>query len=111
LSDVGNDGESASIENPYNRRSEMADADFMPRHRFTSQVIYQLPLGAGRGPAVPRPVAMVLGNWQVSTVTVFQTGQFLTPSFSGSDPSNTRTTSGRPDRISNAGEPNQSINL
>ncbi len=111
LSDVGSDSESASIENPYNRKAEMADADFMPRHRFTSQVIYQLPLGAGRGPTVPKPVEMVFGNWQVSAVTVFQTGQFLTPSFSGSDPSNTRTTSGRPDRISNAGLANQSINL
>jgi hypothetical protein len=111
LSDVGNDGESASIENPYDRRREMADVDFMPRHRFTSQVVYQIPLGGGRGPAIPKPVELLLGNWQVSAVTVFQTGQFLTPSFSGSDPSNTRTTSGRPDRTSNAGSVNQSINL
>ncbi len=111
LSDVGNDGESASTENPYNRKAEMADVDFMPRHRFTSQVVYQLPLGHGRGPAVPKPVALVFGDWQVSAVTVFQTGQFLTPSFSGSDPSNTRTTTGRPDRVGSASIPGQSINL
>jgi hypothetical protein len=109
ISDVGNDGESASIENPYARRPEMADVDFMPRHRFTSQLVYQLPLGHGRGPALPKPLELALANWQTSFVTVFQAGQHLTPSFSGSDPSNTRTTSGRPDRIGNANLDNASV--
>src|SRR5215470_16381557 len=80
ISDVGNDGESASIENPYNRSREMADVDFMPRHRFTGQFIYQLPVGRGRGPSLPKPLELVLGDWQTSLVTVFQTGQYLTPS-------------------------------
>ena len=111
ISDVGNDGESASIENPYDRSREMADVDFMPRHRFTSQVVYQLPLGHGRGPVLPKPLELVLGNWQTSAVSVFQTGQFLTPSFTGSDPSNTRTTTGRPDHVGNPTLPNQSITL
>jgi hypothetical protein len=109
ISDVGNDGESASIENPYNRAREMADVDFMPRHRFTGQVIYQLPLGNGHPSLLPKPLELVLGNWQTSVVTVFQTGQYLTPSFSGSDPSNTRTTSGRPDHVGNASLSNPTI--
>jgi hypothetical protein len=34
-----------------------------------------------------------------------ETGQFFTPSFSGSDPSNTNTSGGRPDRIRNGNLP------
>jgi hypothetical protein len=32
-------------------------------------------------------------------VAYFQTGQYFSPSFSGSDPSNTNTSGGLPDRI------------
>ena len=51
----------------------------------------------------------MLGNWQFNLVTVFQTGQFLTPSFASTDVSNTRTQGGRPDRVGDAASSNQSI--
>jgi hypothetical protein len=44
-------------------------------------------------------IRLLLANWQISSILVLQSGQFLTPVFSGSDPSNTRTQGGRPDQI------------
>src|SRR5690606_36340374 len=37
-----------TIENAYDRRRERADAQFSPRHRFVSNMIWQLPFGRGR---------------------------------------------------------------
>jgi hypothetical protein len=103
LTDVGDDDESGSIENPYDRRREMGNIFWTPRHRFVGQVLYELPFrvqkfSESRFHSAMRPL---LENWEVSVVAVCQTGQFLTPTFSGSDPSNTRTEGGRPDQIGN----------
>jgi len=95
LTDVGDDDESAGIENAYDRGSEMGNVYWMPRQRFVGSVMYDIPYGKGTG-----PWKQAFGNWQVSAVTVFQSGQFRTPSFGGSDPSNTRVEGGRPDQIS-----------
>ncbi|MGH9424702.1 MAG: hypothetical protein ACRD2L_00100, partial [Terriglobia bacterium] len=102
LTDVGDDGESAGIENPYDRQREMANVFWNPRHRFVSQALWELPFGKGKryGSNLSMLAQQVLGNWQISGITVFQTGQFLNPAFSGSDPSNTRTRGGRPDHVS-----------
>ena len=47
----------------------------------------------------------VQGGWQITAIYVAQTGEYLTPSFSGSDPSNTNTLGGIPDRIGNGNLP------
>jgi len=47
----------------------------------------------------PKPAEVVLGGWQVQTVHYFQGGQYFTPSYAGSDPSNTNSVGGLPDRI------------
>ncbi|MBK9169805.1 MAG: carboxypeptidase regulatory-like domain-containing protein [Bryobacterales bacterium] len=88
------------IENAFDRVRERGDARYTPRHRFISTVIWELPVGRGRrflnngGPA-----DFVLGGWQLSGSFIGQTGEFLTPVFAGSDPSNTQTVGGIPDRI------------
>jgi hypothetical protein len=51
--------------------------------------------------------AAVLGGWQLSGSYIAQTGEFLTPTFSGSDPSNTQTVGGIPDRIGNGNLPGE----
>lgn len=63
--------------------------------------IYELPFGTGKrfGARLPAALRHSLGNWAISAIAVFHSGQFLTPSFSGADPSNTRTTGGQPDWI------------
>src|SRR5947208_12258337 len=51
-------------------------------------------------PTLPRR-SMVLGGWRMMWISIFQSGQYFSPSFSGSDPSNTNTSGGLPDRIAN----------
>lgn len=101
LSDTPDSEEAGFIENPYDRRREMADVDLVNRHRFVASSLYELPFGTGKrfGAQLPAAVRQSLGNWAISAIVVFHSGQFLTPSFSGADPSNTRTVGGRPDRI------------
>ncbi|MBI3697147.1 MAG: TonB-dependent receptor [Acidobacteria bacterium] len=101
LSDTPGTEEGGYIENPFDRRAEMANLDLVNRHRFVSSALYELPFGTGKrfGAQLPAAIRQTLGNWQISGILIFHSGQFLTPSFSGSDPSNTRTTGGRPDRV------------
>jgi hypothetical protein len=47
----------------------------------------------------------VLGDWVINWNTELQSGQYFTPSYSGSDPSNTNTFGGFPDRICNGNLP------
>lgn len=95
-----------TIENAFNRSRERGNAQYSPRHRFISTLIWEMPVGRGRrflsggGPA-----AFVVGGWQLSASYIAQTGEFLTPTFAGSDPSNTQTVGGIPDRIGNGNLP------
>jgi hypothetical protein len=81
--------------------------DFLARHRVVLNTVWELPFGKGRRfmNNSPGVVNQVLGGWKVVWVSYMQTGQFFTPSFSGSDPSNTNTFGGLPDRICNGNLP------
>ncbi|MBS1828679.1 MAG: carboxypeptidase regulatory-like domain-containing protein [Acidobacteria bacterium] len=93
------------IENAFNRVRERADAQYTPRQRFVSTVIWELPVGKGKRFLDGGPVAVVLGGWQLSGSYIAQTGEYLTPSFASVDPSNTQTVGGIPDRIGNGNLP------
>jgi hypothetical protein len=61
------------------------------RHRFLLTGVYQLPFGEGRK-FLPRKSALssIVGGWDINTVTLLETGPWLTPSISPSaDQSNT----------------------
>ncbi|MCL5005453.1 MAG: TonB-dependent receptor [Acidobacteria bacterium] len=64
---------------------------YNPRHRWLTTVIYQLPFGAGQRFAKrsSRIVNGFIGGWQMSNIFELQSGPFLTPYFSGADPSGT----------------------
>lgn len=111
LSDTPDSEEAGFIENPYDRRREMADVDLVNRHRFVTSLLYELPFGSGKpfGAHWPGILRQTVGNWGISAIVLLQTGPFLTPLFSGPDPSNTRTTEGRPDRLRDAHLPIPSI--
>jgi hypothetical protein len=107
LTDTQNTGASFSgpvIQNQFDRVSERGDNILDRTHRLYGNVIYTLPAGRGQRflGNVPSVVNGILGGWSVSWVVVAQAGQFFTPSFTGSDPSNTNTVGGRPDRIGSA---------
>jgi len=91
------------LTNSLDRRGDRGDVFATRRHRNVNTVVYELPFGRGRrflGDA-GRAVDLVAGGWQLSTIMTFQTGPFLTPTFSGGDPSGTNAASrgaSRPDR-------------
>jgi hypothetical protein len=96
----------SNLENPYNHYFWNRDA-FNSRHRGVINAQYTLPFGRGRrylGQA-PGVVDAAFGGWQLGWVSYFQSGQYFTPSFAASDPSNTNTVGGLPDRIGDGNLP------
>ncbi|MGH8248976.1 MAG: TonB-dependent receptor domain-containing protein, partial [Gammaproteobacteria bacterium] len=91
----------AKIENPFDRRAERGRETYAIRHRFVASAVWQIPVGKGRHflSAMPGWANQVLGGWEMIGVAYLQTGNWFTPVFSGSDPSNTNTVGGRPDRV------------
>jgi len=61
------------------------------RHRWVTTAIYELPVGRGRrvGSNMNRFADAVVGGWQLSSIFLWQSGPYLTPYFSGGDPSGT----------------------
>ncbi|MCX6620085.1 MAG: TonB-dependent receptor, partial [Acidobacteria bacterium] len=108
LTDTPDDNQSgALIENSYDRRREYGRESYGPQHRFVGNMVLEIPFGKGRawGASWNRPLQFGLGGWSLSAIGQLQTGLFFTPSFSGSDPSGTNSTGGRPDRIGNGNLP------
>ncbi|PYV83994.1 MAG: hypothetical protein DMG05_25195, partial [Acidobacteria bacterium] len=104
--EVGRTEGGPTLENAFDRARERGNAQFSPRQRFVSSMIWQLPVGSGRRFLnQPGVLDWILGGWQLSTIYNYQTGEFLTPTFSGSDPSNTQTFGGIPDRIGDGNLP------
>ena len=76
-----------TVEDTYNRRRDRGNVYTVPRHQWMNQALYELPLG--RGPW--------LSGWQINTLLNLSTGNWFTPVISGPDPTNTNTTTLRPD--------------
>jgi hypothetical protein len=87
--------------------ADYGNVAFTRRHRFVSTFLYELPFGRGRrfGRGVDRGLDSLVGGWDVTGVTLFQSGPFLTPFFSNGDPSGTGanvrgfTATQRPDQV------------
>ncbi|HUV91944.1 MAG TPA: TonB-dependent receptor, partial [Anaerolineales bacterium] len=104
--EIGDVEGGVTIEDTYNLQRERGNAEFDPRQRFVSSVIWALPVGNGKAFLNRHGILnVVLGGWQLSGNFTAQTGQFYTPQFSGADPSNTNTFGGRPDVIGNPNLP------
>lgn len=105
MNNMGNTLGSGGIENPY--APLYWNRDFQAKHRFVLNWNYDLPFGRGRKflAGAPRVVDEVLGGWKLYWVTFLQGGQYFSPYFSGSDPSNTNTYGGLPDRLGNGNLP------
>jgi hypothetical protein len=88
-------------QNPYNWTPNYGNSNFDVRQRLSLSYIYELPFGRGKAllnqPGVARAV---LGGWQLSGVSSYQTGLPFTPILSF-DPTNTGTTA-RPNVVSGA---------
>ena len=92
------------LTNSLDRRSDRGDVYATRRHRSVNSIVYELPFGKGRTfmTGNSRAAGLVFGGWQISSIVTLQTGPFMTPVFSGGDPSGTNAASrgaSRPDRI------------
>jgi hypothetical protein len=106
------------IEDARNRNREWGDDDYFMRQRFVANFVWEMPFGpnrkwlsAWRGANLRGVMGQVIGGWNLTGISVLQTGQRFTPMFSGVDPSNTRTLGGRPDRIANGNLPTDQRSL
>jgi len=74
------------IANRYNLRYDRGNVVGTPRQRFLLTGNYQLPYGSGRRwSGGGKVLNAVLGGWDASTVTLLQTGQWLTPTMNPAD--------------------------
>jgi hypothetical protein len=95
--DIGDLDRGGSPENAYDRRRERAVWLDIPTHRPTGNLIYELPFGKGRPylGSAGRAVNALAGGWEVSGIFSYYSGQFLTPQWTGTDPTGTAFTSSR----------------
>jgi hypothetical protein len=74
----------------------------VPRHRFTSTWLYELPAGCGKrfGGSMPRALDYAAGGWTWTGVVNIESGFWVSPYYSsGPDASSTNWTAGVPERI------------
>jgi hypothetical protein len=95
-----------NFENPYGELAFGRD-EYTTRDRAVISAVWEIPVGRGRhymsdAPAVAN---QFLGGWQLYWIVYLESGWYFSPTFSGSDPSNTNTSGGRPDRVCNANLP------
>jgi hypothetical protein len=66
----------------------------IPTHRVAVSSMYQFPVGKGRKflSGANRPLDLMLGGWELSTMYEYYSGQFLSPSWTLSDPTGTAYT-------------------
>jgi len=107
----------ATYTNRFDHRGDRGNDFAVRRHRVLLTGLYELPFGNGRAflGSAGRITNAIVGNWQLSTITLLQTGPFLTPIEAiTDDPANIgvespvagcHETATRPDRI---GNPNKS---
>jgi len=113
--DIGDLEQGETSENPFDRRRERAVDPSIPTHRVTSNLIYQLPFGKGRRwlSGASRVANFAAGGWELSTIYSFFSGDFLTPLWTGPDPTGTAYSTSRtpasvtirPDQLRNANLP------
>jgi hypothetical protein len=89
------------IENPYCRKCERGDGEYVPRHKWVTEFVWDIPVGRGRKFLNTGTGAMnqIIGGWTVSGLIGVHSAPLFTPLFSGGDPSNTNTFGGRPDLL------------
>lgn len=83
-------------EDAYNLHRERTVWEDIPTHRVTGDFIYELPFGKGKHwLASSKWANLALGGWEISAIYAFNTGQFLTPMWTGPDPTGTAFTSSK----------------
>ena len=104
---LDNNALGAVIQNQFDRAAERGNEVYTARHRFMVNFVYDIPVGKGRSylSSINPILDKAIGGWTISGLGFWRTGYWTSASFSGSDPSNTGQTGGRPDTIRNPNLP------
>ena len=96
-----------NTEDPYNVTSQWARDSANRRHYIDFYTVWEVPVGKGRRflSNAPAVVNTLIGGWNLQTISYFGTGQYFSPAFNGTNPSNTNTSGGLPDRIADGNKP------
>jgi len=100
--DIGDLERGETAENARDRRRERGRWLDIPAHRVAGYVLYELPFGKGKPflTSASRLVDAVAGGWELTLVYQLHSGQFLTPLWTGPDPTGTAfTSSGTPAQV------------
>jgi hypothetical protein len=94
-------------ENPYNLDRWERDP-YARRQYFPVSTSWAIPFGQGRShlASSSRVVDAIVGGWNLQTISTLASGTYFSPSFTGTNPSNTNTSGGLPDCLSNGNLPN-----
>ncbi|MCC6538698.1 MAG: TonB-dependent receptor [Bryobacterales bacterium] len=95
--DIGDLERGESPENAFDRARERGVWLDIPTHRITGNLIYDLPFGKGKkfASGAGRWANMIVGGWEWSTIVSLYSGQFLTPLWTGPDPTGTAFSASR----------------
>ena len=76
-SGLGPGGSSTVNQDARNLKADRGNSDFDARQRLVVSYIYDLPFGHGKhfGKSIPAALNFVLGGWQLSGITAFQSGR------------------------------------
>lgn len=78
----------------YDLHRERAVWEDIPTHRVTGDFIYEMPFGKGKKWLSNGHLSnLIFGGWELSAAYAFNTGMFLTPLWTGPDPTGTFNTS------------------
>lgn len=88
-------------ENPHCRRCDRAESSAVAPFRTVNYVHWQVPYGRGQqfGSGISGIMNQILGGWELSTQTNLLSGQGVSVSYTGTDPSGLGRSSGRPDLV------------
>jgi len=92
--DIGDVERAETIENAYDRARERTVWVDIPTHRLNGNLYWDLPVGTGKkvlGRA-SRALDMIAGGWGLALIYSYRSGRFLTPLWSGPDPTGTAYT-------------------
>ena len=90
------------IENPDNRSQEKGWQDGTTPVKTRWMAVWDIPVGKGRKYVPTGWVDQIIGGWTTIPAFVIQSGIRFTPIYTGSDPANVGTSSGRPDQTCDA---------
>jgi hypothetical protein len=92
--DIGNLDNDTATEDAFNLRRERGVLQDQPTHRVYASLIYALPVGKGQRylSNAGRLLDTILGGWQLADNSVSESGYFITPAWTGPDPTGTRYT-------------------